>query len=87
MNNLLLNLAAVHLIADILEAPVNPYRSHSGNSPLVADGWGNLAYVGALVLVICLIVVVRLFSKQLDNAIVFSLVLSLVAITAFMLLT
>jgi hypothetical protein len=95
MNNSLLNSthctpqsSASTLIAATLEDPVNPYHSQtSDNDPLVAHGWQNAAYVGVLVLAICLIVAVRVFSKTLDNAIIFALVLTLVAILAFMLVT
>ncbi len=96
MNSILLNsisnlqgaiLAHSFSIAAILEDPHNPYRSQdSNNDPLVAHGWGTIASVGALVLVICLIVIVRVFSKQLDNAIIFALVITSVAIAAIMLL-
>ncbi len=94
MNDSLLNSiyctphSASTLIAATLEDPVNPYHSQtSDNDPLVAHGWQNASYVGVLVLAICLIVVVRVFSKTLDNAIIFALVLTLVAIAAFMVLT
>jgi hypothetical protein len=75
-------------IATTLESPSNPYHSpgNDNSDPLVAHGWQNGVYVGALVSVICLIIIVRVFSTQLDNAIIFALVLTAVAIAAVMLL-
>lgn len=77
------------LIASTLEDPGNPYRinnRNSGDNPLVATGWDKVAYAAILVIAICVLISVRVFSKQLDNAVVFAFALTAVAIVAFMLL-
>lgn len=85
--NTLLNLTHCIVIVGTLADLVSSSQSQpSSNDPLIAHGRGSAAYIGVLLLLICLIAIIKVFSNKLDNAIIFALVLTLVAITAFILL-
>ena len=85
--NTLLNSTHFIVIAGTLADLVSSSQSQpSNNDPLIAHGRESAAYIGVLLLVICLITIIKVFSNKLDNAIIFALVLTLVAIAAFILL-
>lgn len=68
--------ARTFLISTVLEDPAKSTPTLP-NDPLVAPGWGNLAYLGAFVFIALAVTIVGIVSRKFEHALILALVLSL----------